>query len=145
MRRKKKKHDSESSDEEFEYEDDEYAATCQGCDMSFASVAGLDAHRQRCNKKVRYGTNKLKGEGEVEGNNNFKQGVCEDGEPPFAEVNASLLSARSEVQVNKKLGVAGPNTVHYVQFVKYDVTVSFMAQVLDTVTYLVPQVLDTAS
>ena len=36
-------------------------------------------------------------------------------------------------------------TVHYVQFVKYDVTVSFMAQVLDTVTYLVPQVLDTAS
>ena len=113
MRRKKKKqHDSESSDEEFEYEDDdEYAATCQGCDMSFASVAGLDAHRQRCNKKVRYGTNKLKGEGEVEGNNNFKQGVCEDGEPPFAEVNASLLSSRSEVQVNKKLGVAGPNTV----------------------------------
>ena len=35
--------------------------------------------------------------------------------------------------------------VHYVQFVKYDDTVSFMAQVLDTVTYLVPQVLDTAS
>ena len=35
--------------------------------------------------------------------------------------------------------------VHDVQFVKYDVTVSFMAQVLDTVTYLVPQVLDTAS
>ena len=36
-------------------------------------------------------------------------------------------------------------TVHNVQFVKYDVTVSFMAQVLDTVAYLVPQVLDTAS
>ena len=36
-------------------------------------------------------------------------------------------------------------TVHNVQFVKYDDTVSFMAQVLDTVTYLVPQVLDTAS
>ena len=38
-------------------------------------------------------------------------------------------------------------TVHNVQFVKYDVTVSFLAQVLDTdtVTYLVPQVLDTAS
>ena len=35
--------------------------------------------------------------------------------------------------------------VHNVYFVKYDVTVSFMAQVLDTVTYLVPQVLDTAS
>ena len=112
MRRKKKEHDSESSDEEFEYEDDdEYAATCQSCDMSFASVAGLDAHRQRCNKKVRYGTNKLKGEGEVEGNNNLKQGVCEDGEPPLVEVNASLLSTRSDVQVNKKLGVAGPNTV----------------------------------
>ena len=39
----------------------------------------------------------------------------------------------------------GAPTVHNVQFVKYDVTVSFMAQVLDTVTYLVPQVLDTAS
>ena len=38
-----------------------------------------------------------------------------------------------------------PDTVHNVQFVKYDVNVSFMAQVLDTVTYLVPQVLDTAS
>ena len=36
-------------------------------------------------------------------------------------------------------------SVHNVQFVKYNVTVSFMAQVLDTVTYLVPQVLDTAS
>ena len=35
--------------------------------------------------------------------------------------------------------------LHNVYFVKYDVTVSFMAQVLDTVTYLVPQVLDTAS
>ena len=35
--------------------------------------------------------------------------------------------------------------LHNVQFVKYDVTVSFLAQVLDTVTYLVPQVLDTAS
>ena len=39
----------------------------------------------------------------------------------------------------------GYGTLHNVQFVKYDVTVSFMAQVLDTVTYLVPQVLDTAS
>ena len=37
------------------------------------------------------------------------------------------------------------SAVHNVQFVKYNVTVSFMAQVLDTVTYLVPQVLDTAS
>ena len=35
--------------------------------------------------------------------------------------------------------------LHNVQFVKYNDTVSFMAQVLDTVTYLVPQVLDTAS
>ena len=36
-------------------------------------------------------------------------------------------------------------TVHNVYFVKYDVTVSLMAQVLDTVTYFVSQVLDTAS
>ena len=35
--------------------------------------------------------------------------------------------------------------VHNVYFVKYDVTVSFMDQVLDTVTYFVSQVLDTAS
>ena len=35
--------------------------------------------------------------------------------------------------------------LHNVYFVKYDVTVSFMAQVLDTVTYFVSQVLDTAS
>ena len=35
--------------------------------------------------------------------------------------------------------------VHNVYFVKCDVTVSFLAQVLDTVTYFVPQVLDTAS
>ena len=43
------------------------------------------------------------------------------------------------------LGKSETPTLHNVQFVKYDVTVSFMAQVLDTVTYLVPQVLDTAS
>ena len=35
--------------------------------------------------------------------------------------------------------------VHNVYFVKYDVTVSFLAQVLNTVTYFVSQVLDTAS
>ena len=35
--------------------------------------------------------------------------------------------------------------LHNVYFVKYDVTVSFLAQVLDTVTYFVSQVLDTAS
>ena len=33
-------------------------------------------------------------------------------------------------------------TVHNLYFVKYDVTVSFMAQVLDTVTYFVSNVLD---
>ena len=43
------------------------------------------------------------------------------------------------------IGIGFIKPLHYVQFVKYDVTVSFMAQVLDTVTYLVPQVLDTAS
>ena len=32
--------------------------------------------------------------------------------------------------------------VHNVYFVKYDVTVSFLAQVLDTVTYFVSDVLD---
>ena len=33
------------------------------------------------------------------------------------------------------------STVHNVHFVKYDVTVSFMAQVLDTVAYFVSHVL----
>ena len=33
-------------------------------------------------------------------------------------------------------------TLHNVYFVKYDVTVSFVAQVLDTVTYFVSHVLD---
>ena len=35
-----------------------------------------------------------------------------------------------------------PAPVHNVYFVKYDVTVSFMAQVLDTVTYFVSHVLN---
>ena len=35
----------------------------------------------------------------------------------------------------------GAPTVHNVYFVKYDVTVSFLAQVLDTVTYFVSHVL----
>ena len=65
MRRKKKEHDSESSDEESEHEDDENVATCQGCEMSFASVAGLDAHRQHCNKKVRCDFSNLRVEGKV--------------------------------------------------------------------------------
>ena len=47
----------------------------------------------------------------------------------------SLAAIQYEVQ--------GP--LHNVYFVKYDVTVSFFAQVLDTVTYFVSQVLDTAS
>ena len=32
--------------------------------------------------------------------------------------------------------------LHYVYFVRYDVTVSFLAQVLDTVTYFVSHVFD---
>ena len=102
--KKKRQHDSDSSDVESEHEDDENVATCQGCEMSFASVAGLDAHRQRCNMKVRCDVNKLKGEGEVEGNNNFKQGVCEGSKPPL-EVSDSLVLTKSEVI--KKLDVVG--------------------------------------
>ena len=52
-------------------------------------------------------------------------------------VLSSLLSSPSTVHL--------PAPVHNVYFVKYDVTVSFMVQVLDTVTYFVSQVLDTAS
>ena len=66
--KKKREHDSNSSDVESEDEDDENVATCQGCEMSFASVAGLDAHRQHCNKKVSCDVSNLKAEGKVEGN-----------------------------------------------------------------------------
>ena len=34
------------------------------------------------------------------------------------------------------------SSIHNVYFVKYDVTVSFLAQALDTVTYFVSHVLD---
>ena len=60
----------------------------------------------------------------------------------------SFYSGIYQARALRALGLLladGAPTVHNVQFVKYDVTVSFMAQVLDTVTYLVPQVLDTAS
>ena len=90
VRPKKKEHDSESSDEESEHEDDENVATCQGCEMSFASVAGLDAHRQHCNKKVRCDVSNSKVEGKVEGNN-FKQGVCVDSKPQL-EINDRVPS-----------------------------------------------------
>ena len=53
------------------------------------------------------------------------------------QYNLSNTNSTNCVLQSRKL------TLHNVQFVKYDVTVSFMAQVLDTVTYLVPQVLDT--
>merc|ERR1719495_2385407 len=110
VRPKKKEHDSESSDEESEHGDDENVATCQGCEMSFASDAGLDAHRQHCNKKVRCDVIKPRGEGEgeMEGNNNFQQGVCEDSKPPL-EVSYSLMSTKSEVL--KKLDVVRSNIV----------------------------------
>ena len=57
--------------------------------------------------------------------------------------NRTALMDAIESKCASTINLLAP--VHYVQFVKYDVTVSFMAQVLDTVTYLVPQVLDTAS
>ena len=58
--------------------------------------------------KVRCEVNKLKGEGEVEGNNNLKQGVCEDSKPPL-DVSDRLVSTKSEVI--KKLDVVGSNIV----------------------------------
>ena len=71
--------------------------------MSFASVAGLDAHRQRCNMKVRCDVNKLKGEGEVEGNNNLKQGVCEDSKPPLdvSVADSATGSCRRRVKLSR--------------------------------------------
>ena len=104
VRLKKKEHDIESSDEESEHEDDENVATCQGCEMSFASVAGLDAHRQHCNKKVRCDVSNSKVEGKVESNNNFKQGVCVDSKPQL-EINDRLSST------DMTMVMVGPNIV----------------------------------
>ena len=61
-------------------------------------------------------------------------GLCNGGDKSILWVEAHVRSLTNLV-----------NPAHNVHFVKYDVTVSFMAQVLDTVTYFVPQVLDTAS
>ena len=46
-----------------------------------------------------------------------------------------------KVKVGGKEKTKVADALHNVQFVKYDVTVSFMAQVLDTVTYFVSHVL----
>ena len=75
--RKGRKLDDDSSsidEEESEYEEevDENVATCQDCEMSFASAAGLAVHHQHCNKKVvcdEVGAARPNGQGEVEGNN----------------------------------------------------------------------------
>ena len=65
--------------------------------------------------------------------------------PPIHPIHPIPQYGFPQVWTNLMLqGRRTDNTMHNVQFVKYDVTVSFMAQVLDTVTYLVPQVLDTA-
>ena len=42
---------------------------------------------------------------------------------------------------NAQCAHCGNSPLHNVYFVKYDVTVSFLAQVLDTVTYFVSHVL----
>ena len=59
----------------------------------------------------------------------------------------SQISDTSSMHLRTILLLSRPpiDAMHNVYFVKYDVTVSFMAQVLDTVTYFVSQVLDTAS
>ena len=61
------------------------------------------------------------------------------------QVRTREQNNRTTILSCQDVAYALTTTLHYVQFVKYDVTVSFMAQVLDTVAYLVPQVLDTAS
>ena len=63
--------------------------------------------------------------------------------PPISKLSSRtfLLSARFALFPSILMII----TVHNVYFVKYDVTVSFLAHVLYTVTHFVPQVLDTAS
>ena len=69
---------SNNEEEESEYEEevDENVATCQECEMSFASAAGLAAHYQHCNKKVVFnevGSEKPIEQNKVEGNNSNKK------------------------------------------------------------------------
>ena len=70
--------------------------------------------------------------------------------PDFQVKNFTLsispnLNSFSDKTHKKRLKMEKFTPLHNVYFVKYDVTVSFLAQVLDTVTYFVSQVLDTAS
>ena len=71
---------------------------------------------------------------------NLRPGEFFFGFDPFRPLCPHIIQCEPYLGLSEKL-----QSMHSVQFVKYDVTVSFMAQVLDTVTYLVPQVLDTAS
>ena len=72
--------ESSSSNEESEYEEevDDNVATCQECEMSFASAAGLEVHQKHCNKKVVYeDVGAGSAESEVQGSNNNSVGVAE--------------------------------------------------------------------
>jgi len=72
--------ESSSSNEESEYEEevDDNVATCQECEMSFASAAGLEVHQQHCNKKVVYDdVGADSAESEVKGSKNNSMGVAE--------------------------------------------------------------------
>jgi len=76
----KKGRDDESSNEESEYEEevDDNVATCQECEMSFASAAGLEVHQKHCNKKVVYeDVGAGSAESEVQGSNNNSVRVAE--------------------------------------------------------------------
>ena len=63
----------------------------------------------------------------------------------FTPSKSTHLNSFSDKTHKKRLKMEKFTPLHNVYFVKYDVTVSFLAQVLDTVTYFVSQVLDTAS
>ena len=67
---------------------------------------------------------------------------CTRGEAQYVckSVPAVSHKFKSGLSVSKEMGFSAA-PVHNVQFVKYDVTVSFMAQVLDTVAYFVSHVL----
>ena len=65
----------------------------------------------------------------------YPQPICKD----------ISIKTRLVIFIQPALGLLladGALTVHNVYFVKYDVTVSFLAQVLDTVTYCVSHVFD---
>ena len=95
------------------------------CIEYWASTCGAQSHVLRCT---------LKGQNTLVPDTFFDSAIC-----------LGIPWSRSFLEFFQKIVLGKLSPLHNVYFVKYDVTVSFLALVLDTATYFVPQVSDTAS